>query len=320
MTHILDHEPLPEMRALLEKIAVELSGAPDPTTLPPAEGRTLAEKNNQRWNINLPEMQAVRLTQIAANPSIGSQQTPLLVLEPINKRPGTLLFIHGGGFAFCSPKTHERCARVLAEKTRLTVVLPDYRLAPENPFPAGLHDVIGTMRALIDGQLEGLDGPVYIAGDSAGANLSLSAMLHAAQNNYALPKGALLFYGNYAMDFETPSYQAFINGPGLTTDRMKRYWNWYASGQDIASHPLACPLHAEDAALEKMPALYLTAAGIDPLFSDTILLHERLLKIGRKDEIAITKGVVHGFLQYTNELTAAEAALEDAAQALSRMA
>ncbi|MFC7066558.1 alpha/beta hydrolase [Brucella rhizosphaerae] len=244
----------------------------------------------------------------------------MLVLEPHNKKPGSILFVHGGGFAFCSPKTHERCARVLAEKTRLTAVLPDYRLAPENPFPAGLHDVIGAMRALIDGKLEGLVGPVYIAGDSAGANLALSAMLHEAENNYALPKGALLFYGNYAMDFDTPSYQAFINGPGLTTDRMKRYWNWYAGGQDIVSHPLACPLQAKDAALEKMPPLYLTAAGIDPLFSDTILLHERLLKIGRKDELAITEGVVHGFLQYTNELTAAEAALEDAATALSRMA
>lgn len=320
MSHHLNHELQPEMLALLEKIAVEFAGAPDPTTLLPAAGRALAEKNNQRWNINLPEMQDVRLTHIIANPLIGSQQTPLLVLEPINKKTGTILFIHGGGFAFCNPKTHERCARVLAQKTRLTVVLPDYRLAPENPFPSGLNDVIGTMRALIDGRIGGLDGPVYIAGDSAGANLALAAMLHEAENSGSLPNGALLFYGNYAMDFETPSYQAFVNGPGLTTDRMKRYWNWYASGQDIASNALACPLHASDETLEKMPPLYLTAAGIDPLFSDTISLHERLSKIGRKDELTITEGVVHGFLQYTNELTAAEAALEDAATALSRMA
>ena len=320
MTNIINQELLPEMRTLLEKITTEFAGTPDPTTLPSAEGRALAEKNNRRWNINLPEMQDVRSIDLAANSSISSQKTQLLVLEPINKKPGTILFIHGGGFAFCSPKTHERCARVLAEKTRLTVVLPDYRLAPENPFPAGLNDVIGTMRALIDGRLEGLDGPVYIAGDSAGANLALSAMLHESENNRMLPKGALLFYGNYAIDFETPSYQAFINGPGLTTDRMKRYWSWYARGQDIASNPLACPLHASDAALKKMPPLYLTAAGIDPLFSDTTLLHRRLSKIGRKDELAIIEGVVHGFLQYTNELTAAEAALEDAAEALSRMA
>lgn len=320
MTDTINQELLPEMQALLEKIKVEFAGTPDPTTLPSAEGRALAEKNNQRWNVNLPAMQDVRLTQIHANPSIGSQETPLLVLEPLNKKPGTLLFIHGGGFAFCSPQTHERCARVLAEKTHLTVVLPDYRLAPENPFPAGLHDVIGTIRALIDGQIKGLNGPVYIAGDSAGANLALSAMLQEAENNHALPHGALLFYGNYAMDFETPSYRAFVNGPGLTTDRMKRYWNWYASEQEIASNPRACPLHAKAEMLAKLPPLYLTAAGIDPLFSDTILLHERLSKAGRKDELAITEGVVHGFLQYTNELTAAEAALEDAAKALSRMA
>jgi acetyl esterase len=320
MPHILNDELSPEMRALLKKIAVEFAGTPDPTTLPSAEGRALAEKNNQRWNVNLPEMQDVRLSKIAADQSIGSHETPLLVLEPINKKSGTILFIHGGGFAFCSPKTHERCARVLAEKTRLTVVLPDYRLAPENPFPAGLKDVIGAMRALIGGQVEGVNGPAYIAGDSAGANLALSAMLHEVEKHRSLPKGALLFYGNYAMDFETPSYRSFVNGPGLTTDRMKRYWDWYASGQAIASDPLACPLNATNETLAKMPPLYLTAAGIDPLFSDTILLHERLSKAGRKDELDITEGVVHGFLQYTNELTAAEAALEDAAKALSRMA
>jgi len=320
MTHRLNHELQPEMRALLERIAVGFAGTPDPTTLSAAEGRALTEKNNQRWNVNLPQMRDARSTHLASNRLIGSNATPLLVLEPFNKKPGTILFIHGGGFAFCSPKTHERCARVLAEKTRLTVVLPDYRLAPENPFPAGLHDVIGAMQALIDGQIEGLDGPVYIAGDSAGANLALSAMLHALENNRSLPKGALLFYGNYAMDFETASYRAFVNGPGLTTDRMKRYWNWYAGQQDIAANPLACPLHAKSETLAKLPPLYLTAAGIDPLFSDTIQLHERLSKTGRKDALNITEGVVHGFLQYTNELTAARAALEDAANALSRMA
>lgn len=316
----LNRELQPEMQELLEKLAVELSAAPDPMTLPPAEGRAQTEKNNKRWNVNLPRMHDVRSISVAADASVGSTETPLLILEPENQQPGTILFIHGGGFAFCSPSTHERFARVLAEKTRMTVALPDYRLAPENPFPAGLHDVIGTLRALLGGQIDGLSGPIYIAGDSAGANLSLAAMLSEAEKNRSLPQGALLFYGNYAMDFETPSYQVFRNGPGLTTDKMKRYWGWYAASNDIASNPFACPLQADDAALERLPPLYLTAAGIDPLYSDTVLLHERLLKIGRKDEFSITQGVVHGFLQYTNELAAAGEALEDAAQALRRMA
>ncbi|NNU63580.1 alpha/beta hydrolase [Brucellaceae bacterium VT-16-1752] len=316
----LNRELQPEMQELLEKLADELSAAPDPMTLPPAEGRAQTEKNNRRWNVNLPRMHDMRSIRVAADSSVGSNETPLLILEPETRRPGTILFIHGGGFAFCSPSTHERFARVLAEKTRMTVALPDYRLAPENPFPAGLHDVIGTLRALLDGEIDGLGGPVYIAGDSAGANLSLAAMLNEVECDRPLPQGALLFYGNYAMNFETPSYRVFRNGPGLTTDKMKRYWGWYAASNDIASNPLACPLQADDTVLGRLPPLYLTAAGIDPLYSDTVSLHERLLKIGRKDEFAINEGVVHGFLQYTNELTAAEAALEDAAQALSRMA
>lgn len=310
----------PQMQALLEKVMVETGPLPDATILPPAEGRALSARVNQRWNVNLPPMASDAEVWIAANTTFGSAACRMRLLTPENASNGTVLFVHGGGFAFCSPETHERCARVLANETGMAVAMPDYRLAPEHPFPAGLLDVVACLRALLAGKIDGLGaGPVLVSGDSAGANLALAAMLHQQANGHALPDGGLLFYGNFAADLTGASYVRFENGPGLTTAKMRRYWAWYAGNRVIDGNPLACPLAATDEALSHMPPLYLMAAGVDPLFSDTMALHARLEKLGRADDLEIIPGVTHGFLQNTNELEAAREALRSAGRAARRM-
>ena len=303
-------ELAPEMRALMDKVAAENGPLPDATTLPAAEGRALAARTNERWNRELPEMAATRTLEVPANAALGSAACRLVVLTPPQARPGTILFVHGGGFAFCSPETHERCARVLALEAGMSVALPDYRLAPEHPYPAGLRDVVATLRAVRAGEVEGLaPSPLLIGGDSAGANLALAALLHEQDEGRALPEGALLFYGNYTADLTGEAYTRFAEGPGLTTARMARYWSWYAGGRALNGDPLACPLDASDDALKGLPPLYLMAAGVDPLFGDTVRLAARLIALGRTDRFDIVPGVTHGFLQNTLELAAAREAL-----------
>lgn len=302
-----------EMQALMTKVAAETGPQIDATLMPPAEGRAQSARNNERWNVNLPPMAKDMEVWVAADKFLGSERCRMRVLTPLDAETGVIFYVHGGGFAFCSPETHERCARVLAQEARMTVVMPDYRLAPENPFPAGLLDTVACLRAILVGEIVGVDRhPIFVSGDSAGANLALAAVLHEIEAIRALPDGGLLFYGNYACDFSGESYRRFENGPGLTTARMKRYWDWYAGGRAIAEDPLACPLAATDDALSKLPPLYLMAAGVDPLFSDTISLHARLTALGRDDKIDIVPGVTHGFLQNTNELEAAREALRSA--------
>lgn len=310
----------PAMQALLAKVVAETGPMPDPTLLPPAEGRALAEDSNRRWNADLPDMADVSEVWVRADAGLGSAACRMRILTPHNADGGIFLFVHGGGFAFCSPETHERCARVLANETGMVMAMPDYRLAPENPFPAGLLDVVACLRALLSGAVQDVaPGPVFIGGDSAGANLSLASMLHEVQQGRNLPAGGLLFYGNYAGDLRGPSYTRFENGPGLTVVRMRRYWDWYAAGQEIQDNPLACPLAAKDDALALLPPLYLMAAGVDPLFSDTETLHTRLTALGRVDDFDIVPGVTHGFLQNTLDLEAAREALRTAGIAARRM-
>lgn len=311
-----------ETVALNQKVLAELGTLPDPTTLPPREGRAQSESASIRNNVNLPDMHSVGEVWIDEDVALGSARCRLKVLVPPNAGAGAILFVHGGGFAFCSPETHERCARVLAIESGMPVVLPDYSLAPEDPFPAGLKDVVSALRSLFPATtaMGVVPGPLLISGDSAGANLALAAMLHEQAAGRPLPDGGLLFYGNYARAFETPSYIRFADGPGLTRAKMQRYWGFYAGTQAIETDPLACPLTASDAALAALPPLYLMAAAVDPLLSDTIELGARLRAIGRNDPLHIIQGVMHGFLQNTNELSAAREALAAAGHAARRLA
>lgn len=310
-----------DMREVLLRAERALGPQSDPTLLTPAEGRAQSERANVRNNVDLPPLAGMTEILVPANAELGSPACRLRVLVPHGAGAGAVMFVHGGGFAFCSPETHERCARVLANEIRMPVLVPDYRLAPEHPFPAGLHDVIACLRAAFTATSPaGVSaGPLIISGDSAGANLALAAIMHEQKAGRSLPSGALLFYGTFDAGFNTDSYRRFADGPGLTRGKMQRYWDWYCADHDARRNPLAAPLQADDDALRSLPPLYLMAAGIDPLLSDTLLFAERLKAVGRDDPLSVVPGVTHGFLQNTHELAAAREALASAGEAAQGM-
>lgn len=312
----------PETMALMARVLAEDGPQPDPTMLAPREGRALSERTNQRWNRELPALLARSSVTLAVDPDLGNAACRLEVLIPEHAGKGAILFVHGGGFAFCSPETHERCARLLAIESGLTVLMPDYRLAPEHPYPAGLKDCVAALRqAFSTTAAVGVTaGPLLVAGDSAGANLALAALLHEQARPKSTVAGALLFYGTYDRDFATPSYRRFADGYGLTTAKMQRYWAWYADPAETEADALCCPLLASDAALKALPPLHLMAAGVDPLLSDSINLARRLETVGRPEQLTIVPGVTHGFLQNTIDLAAARDALRRAGRDAKRMA
>ena len=308
--------PNREMGEILARLEREDKDLPDPTTLHPMQAREVADRVNLRWNKNLPSMK--RIDDVIFNCPEGNDIDGRL-FTPENTDKGIVLFIHGGGFSLCSINTHERSARLLAEEARCAVLSINYRLAPEHPYPAGLNDCISVFRQLnhINELYEWTQGPIALAGDSSGANLALALMLHEQSENLQLPDFAMLFYGVYDTDFETKSYRQYANGPGLTRDKMIRYLDWYAP-KLLRDNPLITPLNASDDALKDLPPLYLNAAEIDPLCSDTENLAMRLSSLNRKDHVRIYKGVVHGFMQMTLYLSAARDATTEAAVAFRK--
>ncbi|ETW14070.1 esterase [Roseivivax marinus] len=293
--------PSPTMQTVLDRLATEDAGLVDPTTLRPQHGRALAELTNMRWNADLPAVREARNVMHAGLPG-------RWIVPEDDTGTDAILHVHGGGWAFCSVATHEAASRRLANACGCPVLTVDYRLAPEHPYPAGLDDILRAW---------GASDPARrwsMAGDSAGANLALAATLRLIAADAALPAALLLFYGVYGADFETESYRARENGPGLTRAKMMRYWDWYAA-PTLRDDPCVAPLAAQDAALAALPPLYLNAAGLDPLLSDTERLVERLRALGRNDRFDRIEGVVHGFMQMGAALPEARDAFDRAGAA-----
>jgi acetyl esterase len=310
-----------EMQAELDRLERLITKTVDLTQPWDAAARKLDTDNcNRVWNIDMPDVAEVRHFTIPADPSIDAADCEAVVYRPDQAGEGLIFYVHGGGWTFMDLTTHERLMRVLCNEARTTVIGVHYRLAPENPFPAGLKDVVSAFRRVLSSRTQlGLpEGPVIIAGDSAGGNLALATMLHEIDAGRELPAGALLVYGVFGADFETPSYKAYAEGHGLTKAIMRQLWDWYVPVEAERRNPLAAPIEASDTQLRALPPLFMVVAEVDPLASDTFILKQRLDQLGRTDTVWLERGVVHSFILMTAVLEAARRATREAAKAARR--
>lgn len=306
-----------EMQVELDRIEAFALAKVDFSRAPDAAQRKIDADLNALWNIDLPEMASVRRLILPGDAAIGAEDCEAVVYEPCDAGEGLIFFVHGGGWAFMDLDTHERFMRQLCSDARTTLIGVHYRLAPENPHPAALKDVVSAFRQILAHrrEYELPTGPVVVAGDSAGGNLALATMLHEIDAGRELPAGGLLFYGLFGADFETPSHLAFAEGHGLTRSIVQQLWDWYLPDASRRHDPLAAPNKASDDQLRALPPLFMVVAEMDPLASDSIELKRRLDALGRGDGVWFERGVIHGFLQMTAVLQAARRAMREAATA-----
>ncbi|MBV1706791.1 MAG: alpha/beta hydrolase [Hyphomicrobiales bacterium] len=303
----------PEMAGLWDWIQSEDAKDPDfGKTLPAAELRALQFRLSRKWNQDLPDVAVARRFTIPG--LMAAPPVPVELIVPHQARPGALLQAHGGCWAFGNLDSHQRFKRLLAIETGTALLSVDYRLAPEHPFPAALEDMQAAWRWLLDqAKTEAaFNGPLVVTGDSAGANLALALTLREQELRRPAPHAAMLFYGVYGEDLDSPSYQRFATGYGLTRELMQRCFNFYApdEGPDAARHDsLVSPLHASETALARLPPLFLNAASLDVLLCDTLNLARRLDSVGASYELAMHEGVHHGFMQFSAYLEEARRAI-----------
>lgn len=292
----------------MAKILKSLEGAPvaDFRTMPVAEVRALSDAGYIAWNSGAPAVPVHTFTIPGAPHPMRARLFYPVEGDVANGKPLPLIvYVHGGGWTFGSVDTHDGIMRTLAIATGAAVLGFDYRLAPEYPFPAPLNDTLAAITYALSGEL----GPAVdvrrwaLAGDSAGANLALAAMLARRNAGEALPAVAALFYGCYALDFDTESYRQFGEGYLLTRAGMRWYWRNYIGDVFDTSDTLAVPL---DTDLAGLPPLYLTSAGLDPLAEDTRRLARRLAAASVAHRHDHAPGVVHGCLRMSRSLGAAQ--------------
>ncbi|WP_051444317.1 alpha/beta hydrolase [Afipia sp. P52-10] len=219
-----------------------------------------------------------------------------------------LLLIHGGGWAFGSIEETEPLARHLAAQTGMVVVSTSYRLAPEHPFPAGLHDCEAALRWIkSEGRnYGGNPARLAISGASAGANLAAAVALRAPAATFA---AQLLFYGVLGNDFDTPSYLHFGDGRfGLSRDRMQMFFNLYAPAGKT-DDPAITPMNGNLAA---SPPAWICAAECDVLRDDSVQFYDKLRALRSGDQFVLAKGANHGFINRVRHLPVAQEMIDSA--------
>ena len=196
-------------------------------------------------------------------------------LKPIDgEAVGTMLYLHGGGYFACSPQTHRPVTGGFARRG-LNVFAPDYRLAPEHPFPAAVTDAVAAYRGLLTRGVAARS--IVVGGDSAGGGLAMAMLLSLRDAGDPLPAAAILFSpwtdlaGTGASLRTNHSRDAMFPGQG-----MDRAAAPYLNGTD-PRHPLASPLYAE---LGGLPPLLVHVGEYEILLDDSRRLVDKAKSAG----------------------------------------
>lgn len=201
-----------------------------------------------------------------------------------------VLYLHGGGYAIGSLDTHRRLAFDVSAASRARVLLLDYRLAPEHPFPAAVDDATAAWRWLLK---QGFPGDnLAIAGDSAGGGLTIAALVNLRDRKLGLPACAVAIspwvdLEGVGTSMTTRSAQdPMVQKAGLT-------WmaDMYLAGKD-ARTPLAAPLHAD---LEGLPPVLVQVGTAETLLDDATRIAERLHGAGGEVKLSVWPNMLHVF-------------------------
>jgi monoterpene epsilon-lactone hydrolase len=225
-------------------------------------------------------------------------------------RPGasstTVLYFHGGGYVIGSPRSHRHLAAAIARAAGGSAVLPDYRRAPEHPFPAALDDAVAAYRWLVDDR--GVHASsVVIAGDSAGGGLMLATLLVLRDAGVPLPAAGVGISPWSDLTCGLPSHmtRAAVD-PIVDASMLPRMAAAYLGPVDPRP-PLASPLYAD---LRGLPPLLIHVGTDEVLLDDATKLVERARTAGVEATLEVWDGMVHVWHWFLPILDEAQAAVD----------
>jgi len=233
-------------------------------------------------------------------------------------QPGVLAYFHGGGWIQGSIETHDGICRRLAAYAGSIVVSVEYRLAPENKFPAGLDDCYAVYRWLLDhaDEIGGDPARVAVGGDSAGGNLAAAVCYLAGKDGIRQPAHQVLIYPGLDFRMATHSHQSLANTYMLTGDRMDWYTGLYLNSAAEKSDPRASPLQAGD--FSDWPSATVVTAGFDPLRDEGKEYADALAAAGVAADYRCFEGMFHAFCSMPKVFPQADEALKFCADGLKR--
>ncbi|WP_067934497.1 alpha/beta hydrolase [Alicyclobacillus kakegawensis] len=212
-----------------------------------------------------------------------------------------LVYFHGGGFCIGSLESHDLICRRLANELGWKIIAVDYRLAPENPFPAGVEDCYAVTQwcSINASSLDINSSMIAVAGDSSGGNFATVVTMMARD------RGTPFIYKQVLICPNTEYYQSHIptkygsymecGSKYLTTERgISQFWSWYMPNVNEAHHPYVSPMEAQY--LSNLPPALILTAEYDPLRDEGEAYARRLHESGVSVRSIRYEGTIHGFL------------------------
>lgn len=220
----------------------------------------------------------------------------------------TVLYIHGGAFLLCSPRTHRGITVPLARQLSGEVIAVDYRLAPEHCYPAAVDDVLAVYRELL---IHKNPRHIALAGDSAGGNLVI-ALLHAAKaEGLAMPSSAVCLSPWTDLTGASESIRTNISRDALLPgERLHELAMLYLDGAYVRA-PTASPVYGD---FTGFPPLLIHVGDTEILFDDARRVVERARREGVEAHLRIWPGLPHVFHAFSSHLPVANDALREVAE------
>ncbi len=238
--------------------------------------------------------------------------------QPANDSQPVLLYLHGGGFISGGLDTHDPLCHMLANHIPAVVVAVEYRLAPENPYPAAAADCFAVLRWLAANaaSIGGDTGRLAVAGDSAGGNLAAVVALMTQEKDEISLKAQVLIYPMLDATLSSPSLVENAFMPPFTLVDCVYSWQLYLPRDVDRRNPFVSPLHAEK--LDGLPPTLVLTAEFDILADEGETYVERLRDAGVRVEHEEYQGMIHGFFQWAGVVAAARLAMNRVVQYLQR--
>ncbi len=311
----------PQARALIN--LMQERGVPPMHTLSPSDARRFYL---ERRSFTQPEAPAVaRVEDLQAAGPHGA--IPLRLYRPLEESSSlalpVLVYFHGGGWVIGDLDTHDTLCRELANGSGCAVVAVDYRMGPENRFPAAVDDCLAATRWVHDNAASlGLDASrLAVGGDSAGGNLAAVVSILArdlgATGATALPIAfQLLIYPSTDMRALSASHQTNGQGYVLTADTIAYFQAHYTGDEARYLDWRASPLLCEN--LASLPTAFVMTAGYDPLRDEGLAYAQRLTEAGNRTTHICFERQIHGFITMGRVIDEANAAVALCAFQLKR--
>ncbi|MBV9814931.1 MAG: alpha/beta hydrolase [Alphaproteobacteria bacterium] len=288
--------------------------APDRTQAPLSEVRAAVDRIGAFLGEGSVPLQRERDVSL---PGPHGQVACRLYLPDTAEKPPLMIYAHGGGFMQGSLPSWDPLLRELVTQSGVAALSVDYKLSPEHRFPVAFEEMVAMVRlAAREGAGLGIDPTrLAVGGDSAGANLALAAAVAARDAGERALRFMLLIYGCFSTDTESPSWQRFGRGAGLSQTQMRWIWETYLERSEQQKDWRAAPILAD---LAGLPPAHLIVGNLDPLLDDSDRLATRVKETGVPCQFKIYEGLNHGFIRYGRLIAAARRAVGECAAALAK--